>query len=611
MQAKYIFILLFFLVLFMQYDLLKPTLRIGLTPDDWSFIFWYKLLGPNPWLKFFDEWAIRGPYTTVPLFYTGFINSLVGFDFFKQQLISIFFKTLATLVLFPLILLIFKNKLLAFFTTIIFAMSYQSTGALETAVEPSEYLGMFFMGVFLMVYFWVIKKKTMNWQWLLLIMLLLLVTILMSVMRTYPLLVLIPLIELYLLIIEPSKKVLKQSFLRLIILFLPFILLTLFRPGVILAYIGNTPVVVNRVLEGNVHLILTPIQGLGATLPIGDNLWRFFGVVDLNNFYAYLSFLMGGPLVVFGLIILLLGLLTCKNPFKFMLIAFTLNLFLQIVVYLIATYYLSVPVEDKFIFEPLRMYSTLFGLFILSLAVVYWIDSVYIHLWVGPLISFLFIVLTWILASENLSFGGAQDHYLLIPEAGTSLFIAGILTILYKRLQFKKRVLYPLSYLVILAVLVTFYILNRDLIYTYFNRANDNGRAADGQIYIQSKFREKIKDIDLSKPALFYFDTSELSGNGPYYTEGLLSPFPVIMHFQGEKIIQGCFENYYASLDKLSMLIQERDGEKGFVYRSLCVKNGKGYMDLLHYKMENFYAFKIKNDEFIDIKMETLEKLGF
>ncbi len=608
----FLFTIVLLLVVLIQYDILKPTLKIGLTPDDWAFIFFYKLLGSNPLSKFAEVWSVNGPYTTVPLYYTGIINSLVGFDFLKMQMVGIFFKILATLVIFPLVLIVFKNRLLAILTTILFAMSYPSAGALETAVQPSEYLGMFGMGLFLITYYYLVKDKFLIWKRIGLATILLIITIAISVMRLYPLLVLIPLIEVYLLIQKPSIVALRTSFLRVFILFLPFILVTLHRPSVILSYIGVVPSVLLKVLEGNWHLALTPLQGMGYTLPFSAH-WSLLGLLSIDSFKDYLYFILAGPTIIFGLIILFLSFVTSAKPWRFFLLALCLNLILEILVFFIATHYLTIPIGLRMSFDASRIYSTLFGLFILVLSLVYWIewkiqgnkDNLLLALWVGPAIAFLFIVLTWMLASENLSFGGAQDHYLLIPELGMSIFIAGLLTLAYKRSK-------GMAIGAIFITLAVFYVLNRDLIYSYFNHVNANGRAAEGQQFIQSRFREGIKDIDLTKPALFYFDTSQLSGDGPFYTEGLLSILPFYMHFRGNDLVDGCVEVLYANEHAhLLQFIKLKDNERGFFYRSLCVENGKGGYRELFYKPENFYAFKIKDKDFIDIREEILKELGF
>lgn len=607
----FLFILLIVVVILMQYGLLRPTLDVGLTPDDWSFIFWYKLLGPNPLSKIAEVWTARGPYTTVPLYYTGMINSLVGFDFQKMQMVGILFKILATLSLFPLVAYVFKNKLLAFLTVTVFAMSYPSTGALETAVEPSEYLGMFSMSLFLLAYYHIVKNNLLNWRWLILTSVLLVMTILLSVMRTYPLLVLITLIEIYLLGQKQSVAE-KRAFLRLSSLLMPFAAVTLMRPQVILPYIGTLPAVFVKILEGRWHLGLVPLQGIGHTLPF-NKLWKMFGSFTLGNFSDYFFFILGGPTVIFGLTTLILAFFTSGKPLRFFITVFCMNFILEILIFFIISH-------QGFIFDAPRIYSTLLGLYILVLAFAYWMeweikgreDRLLLGLWLGPTVAFIFVSLTWMLADTNLGFGGAQDHYLLIPTAATSIFVASMMVLIFQKTN-TGRILYKSATLLIVTLLLAgLYFLNKSLIHSYFKNVNvSGGRAAQGQILIQSRFREKIKGIDFKKPALFYFDTSQLKGDGPFYTEGLLSSLPFFMHFDGDRLIDGCFEVFYQDKKKLAELIMEINGEKGFVHRSLCLENGQGgYREIFH-EEENFYAFLLKDKRLFDIKKELLKELNF
>lgn len=606
---KIIIFCLLILVIFIQYDILKPALKIGLTSDDWSFIFWYKLLGDNPLLKIAEVWSRNGPYTTVPLFYTGLINSLVGFNYQALQITSIFFKVLATLIVFPLVLIAFKNKLLAFLATLFLAMSYPSTGALETAVEPSEYLGMFFMGIFLILYCYVVQRKLLSFKWLGILTAAFSLAILMSVMRVYPLIILVPLIEIFL-FNNHFKKTLKYGLMRILFLFSPLILITVYKPGAILAYILRVPSVLLKIFDGNWHLVLTPLQGIGFTMPF-SRYWNILGSLNIEDFGDYIVFILGGPSVIFGLILLILAFFTARKPLKFFIYGFFLNFSLEVIAFFIGFHSKYLPESLRMNFDLTRLYSTLLGIFILVLSFMYWKewrekgknDNLLLALWTGPSAAFLFIWMTWMLADINLGFGGAQDHYLLIPEAGISIFAAGILVLMLKKYKFVK-VLVPL-------VLILFYFLNKNLIYDYFEKANKEGRAAEGQIMMQTKFKKIVDTIDFSKPVLFYFETSDIEGEGRFYTESFLAAFPFWMHFEGDKILERCLEVlYYNSPSELLKHFKEENGAKGLFYRSLCVENGKGFYKDILYKPRNFYAYKFKNREFIDIKEKVLKELG-
>ncbi len=612
-----LFIFLMLVIIPMQFDLLRPALEMGLTPDDWSFIFWYKTLGAYPLNSLPQVWAERGPYTTVPLYYTGMINDLVNFNYKNLQLMSILFKSLATLVIFPLILIVFKNRLLAFLTTMFFAMTYISSGPLETAVEPTEYLGLFFIGLFLISYYFLIKGKV-KWSLLISSTILLLIALGVSVMRVYPLLIFLLIVEFYLFWKNPTSGRFKEGFLRLLILFSPIILISLNRPSLVLSYIYQPKTLFSLVLQGNWQLILTPIQGLGHTLPL-NSYWSYLGAIKIEDFSAYLSFFMNGPLITFGVISLFLSLFTSKNALRFFITVFIAFLFFGIAIFFIINYRLTLPMQEQINFDSPKIYPTIIGIFLLALTASYFMEwkrqskkaTWLLALWLGLFWAITFIVMTWLLASTNLNFGGAQDHYLMIPSVGVYLFISALIVIFYEKIK-KVKTLFFLVFLPVLSLfIIFFYSLNRHLIHTYYNNASINGRAASGQILLQSKFKERIEQFNKTEPLLFYFDTSELE-NGPFYTESFLSSFPFWMRFQGTQLKDGCSERLYLNEHKqLIPYIREQDGQKGFFYKGLCVKNGKGGYEDIFYKMENFYAFKLKDRDFIDIKEEVLKELGF
>lgn len=62
----------------------------------------------------------------------------------------------------------------------------------------------------------------------------------------------------------------------------------------------------------------------------------------------------------------------------------------------------------------------------------------------------------------------------------------------------------------------------------------------------------------------------------------------------------------------LFFYVQFRNNEIKFVYKGICVdKNNLFYgKKEATYGLDNFYAFKVKDGEFIDIRNEILKELG-
>src|SRR3989344_5614068 len=105
-----LFFLLIFIVGISQYLLFGLALKYGFTPDDWGLLFFYKTLGNNPLAQILYVWSVKGVYTTGPIYFIGILNDFFNFLYQYFQITNIVLKTLATLVLFPLTLVVFKRR---------------------------------------------------------------------------------------------------------------------------------------------------------------------------------------------------------------------------------------------------------------------------------------------------------------------------------------------------------------------------------------------------------------------------------------------------------------------------------------------------------------------
>lgn len=615
-KSIFLFILIGLVIIFLQIDLLKPVFDIGLTPEDWEFILRYKTFELNPLTKIFEVWASRGAYSTIPIYYLGIVESFTGFNYYFIQLVGVCLKILSTLLIFPLILLVFKNIWLATLTSILFAISYTTTGTLETGVEPSEYLGLLIMNIFLITYYFLHTKYFLNIKWLLLTSFLLFAAVTASVMRVFPLLFFLPLIELFLFLLNSKKYKLKYLLIKLGIIYLPIIFLFYSTPTSASGHF-SLPKIISSILEGNWHLLLTPIQGLGHIIPVGKY-YNYLGILQVDTFSNYLTFLLGGPLVIFSSASLIASWIISKNPILLFLRIFLLNFVFGLLSYWIIQHRLLIPPDVRLNFDLSRVYPILFGLFILTLAINYFIDwykegkknDLILILWLGPFMALFYITMTYFFTGVNLSFGGAQDHYLLIPTIGISLFLSGILLLLFRRLSTLR--LNFVGLLLIMLIITILYGLNREMIYNYFNAANINGRAASGQELIQKRIKQKLRDLDYAKPLLVYFDTSEITDQGPFYSEGLLTPFPFFMHLDGDEVVDGCIGVIYedSSLTKLKTLITSVDNQLMIKHPFICVDGYNMTTQDLSIRLQDLYAFKIKDSDFIDIKNQLLDQLG-
>jgi len=615
-----IFLALAITVTFLQFFLLDLALKIGFKPDDWILYFTYKTLGQNPHLQLLNVWKERGIYTTYQVFYMGFLETFVGFNYHSFQLVSLLFKSFATLAIFPLIIIIFKSKTLAIISTLLFAFSAAATGPLEFVVKGSDYISIFWMCLFLIVYYLVATNHPRNVLWISVSLILLILTLIFSPIRLFPILILLPLIEIFLLIKNLSFENLKDILLKTSVIYLPLSILLLYAPDSISGLLGSPLGIFKKIIEGNWHLILSPFSGMGYTFITNDYWGKIFGALSVNSFEEYLHFLLGGPTVIFGLLILIVAFLYSKKPWLFFIATFILNFTLEILVFFIATHSKYLPNNQGMHYDQTGIYSALFGIYVMVLGVMCFIEwvrkdsdnTLLMAFWLGPLFLFIFTFATWAFAPFGTNFS-STSYYLVVASMGSSLLQSAFLLSIYnKAIQIRKKILKSIILILIFLTTTFILVMNATEIHNRFLYLLANGRSAQEQQVLQGRFREYTGGIDFTKPTLFYFDTSDLAEGGPFYSEGFLASFPFWMHFQDNRLREGCLEILYLNEHKhLLAFIKEQNGQKGFLYRCLCVANGRSGYKNIFYKIENFYAFKIKSRDFIDIKEQILKELGF
>lgn len=289
---KAIFILTLLVCTILTFLFLQDVLKNGLTGDDWQLLFAYKTFDPQPLNRILDAWMIRGPYTTIQFYYIGILEGFFGLNYQLFQIINICFKIFATITLFILISKIFKSYFLASTSAVIFSIIHSSAGAFKHVVKGTEYLGIGFMNLFFLSYYYCITKNSIRLT--LLSSVILFLTFMLAPIRMYPLLGLIPLIEMYLIIKSRNVSYPLKSFMRLIILYLPITFFAIGSLGSISVYRNDSVNFINDLKLGNWHFFLAPLEGLGYTL---------LGNEQLNILKVPVS-LLGISLLVLSLVFL-------------------------------------------------------------------------------------------------------------------------------------------------------------------------------------------------------------------------------------------------------------------------------------------------------------------
>ncbi len=616
----WIFIILIPIIFILQFSLLKVILMFGISSEDWLLLFDHKIGGGFG--NFFDKLSNiffdKGIYSTTYIFYIGFLQDLFKGNYQAYQTTNIIFKTLATLSLYPLVLMIFKRRLLAFLTTTLYAISYSSAGALQFVVKGSDYIGIFLMNIFLITYYLSYKNKKISFLYLTTILLFL--SFIFSPIRIYPLLLFVILIEFFVWVKRKGAVGLIFACLRLTLLLSPFLILLLFLPKSTEGYL-NGPLVVLRFLSyGNYQLLLTPFSGLGYTF-LPNDYWGIFGKFSFNNFKDYLSFLFHGPVIIYPILTILIGFLLTKRPKYFIIGIIFTNFIFEIVTYFFVTNIRGVVGPNVKGFYEISTYAIFFGFFVISIAIsslIVWLKNrrsnvLLLSLFIGPIFSSVFLWGTWLIIGDSLNYVEGIHWYLIIPPIGSSLFISSLMVLGFDKI---KEVVNPylrsITIICLFLIILPIYLISSREINTVFGKLHHLGYGASDQEEMKTKLLVHLKNPIDEKPALFYLDTSEdVDTPSEYYPVTLISGFGEKMHFRDWQVINGCVGLIYDK-DTLKKSVVVENGVKGFTGSSLCVYN---YFSVgrpeVFYKPENFYAFKLKNKGVTDIKENTLKELGF
>ncbi|MBI2085916.1 hypothetical protein HYT74_01085 [Candidatus Daviesbacteria bacterium] len=614
---KWILLLLtVLLVVLSQYYLLSGVLTLGFKPDDWILYFSYKLLGSHPLSKIISVWLERGIYTTYQVYYLGFLDSLVSLNYQAFQYINLTFKILATLSLYPLTQVLFKRKILSFLAVLLFSIAPSAVGPLEFVVKGSDYLAIIWMNLFLMVYYLIIANKLVGLKYYFLLFFLFILSLAFSPIRIFPLIVIPPLVEIFLILKHFDWAAVKKSLIRLVVLYGPFVVLILYSPISVLGDARGPFGVFDVVLKGNWFHILAPLSGIGYTFISNDFWGKIFGLIMTDNFKNYLYFLAGGPTIILGLLTALIvwaGIL--KHKLLFFIVTALLNFIFQVLIFFIAFHHLQVQTFPQANYDPINLYSVIFGGYIIILGfmvLLNWLkwgrsDKVLAGIWMGSAVLLIFTSLTWVFGPLGTGFS-STSYYLVVASIGSSLMVAAFLVSIYDKLKVSRlKLLAFIPFLILIPILG----MNSYTIHSRFSSLNKDGLNAAGQIAMQQEARRVMKDYKISDSALWYFDTSDIT-NGPFYSEGFLTSFPFFMHLRDNKLTDGCIGVIYedAKMVELRKLVQVQDGIPGFNHPALCVNNGKGGFKSIFFNAEDFYAFKLKGKKLIDIKEIVLDKLN-
>ncbi|HCB23225.1 hypothetical protein A3H81_00515 [Candidatus Daviesbacteria bacterium RIFCSPLOWO2_02_FULL_38_18] len=623
----WIFLFLIGLVFFIQFTLLQPIIQYRLFVEDWTMLTGYKYLYPNPFLRFVDVWTGSGGlHTTAQIYYIGILSDFLGYNYRAFHVINVILKGIATLTLFPLVLILFRNKLLAFLTTIFYAISAGSAGPLIMVIKGGEYLAVSALNIFLIVYYYAISKKSIFL--VALSSFLFLLTFLLSPSRMFPIFFLVLLVEIFWLVKSGSLKNLKFSLLRLLCFYIPVFLIARSAPvSSCCPFASRPPIILKEILDGNWHNLLVPFAGIGYSLLTTD-FWKYFGFIDMATFmdFGKYLFLLFRSSAIFFFVTILISIIISKKPGKFFILVFATNFILDVLMFFVASHHFYIPDKLRSFMDPsfylITKYPALVALYVFTVsffAFLEWKKSesnkpLLMALWVGPVFSVAFLWPTWLVIGTLIGYYTSVSWYLIIPPIGLSLFISAVLVLFYEKLKYTSA-LRSIAILVICAIIFVLYKTSGMEITRAFMGINPQRVKITDQGLLQDKLLAKIGGRYKSGNLFVYFDIeNDVKYSKQYYQDALsLDHFEYWMHIRRSDGLGGCVSGI-SNKDVLRKAVKSSDAKVEFVYKGICMEMDKKEVqksdDAIVYDVNDFYAYKLENGEFIDIKEQTLKEIN-
>lgn len=612
------FLILIPTVVFLQYIFLKNHLRYGFADVDWMFLLGFKELAAlfdSPAANIIESWKRGGVYT-YQYYYIGLIENFFGLNYLAFQTVTLIFKIISTLSIYPLIYLVTKNKLTSFLATILYAISYSSVGVMYTVVTSGLFVAIPVMSLFFIWYYHLLTQEKNSFAGIITGTLLFFATILLATERMYPLVPTVVLIELFWWYKNGYNKIyLFKGLKRLSPFLFLFLAYFFYSPTTFTLLSGNTEVTYNKLLVGNWQVILSPVISLGS-LFLPKDYWIFFGVPKIENISSYVIYLLTGPMVIFFFLSIIMSFFISSKQIKLIRDILLFTFMAGVAVYILATHYLNIAESMRMNFDLSYIVPALIGGYVLSLTLVLFNEwnalgkrnSLLICMVGAIAIAFVFILTTWIPADYVLVFAGVH-RYLTIPAIGSSIFLAGLISIFFNKLRSSKATR-PFAFTIFL-ILIPIFIMNGKIIGNHMKYELEfTGTEATEHIRMKSKLWSYLNNFSKSDPSIFYFDESQDYVNGYFDETTIMAGFNFWMRFRESEIVSNkltpvllrsnliCKEPRSMCLDAVKSRITSKDGVKGIVYGEVF------------YQPENFYAFRFINRDIVDIRAEVIKAIG-
>lgn len=596
-----------------QFILGKKQLDYGFFNDDWDNLAAYKMVVKNPFFDILDAWKTLGSHRFAHVYYIGILFDFFKFDYLSYNITNQLLKAISNFTLFPIVYLLFKKKLVAFLATFFYTVHYSPYGTLDDVSRGEDFLAIITMNLFIALYIKASQIYSFNLKTMFTLLILFASTAFFAPSRAYPIILMLPLLELFNFFLNRQSTNLKASILRVIFLYSPFIAALLFSPSTILAQVGYYKGLWEMLNLGNFQLFLAPFASFGSTFVPNNLISLLFDNQIYQQFKFFIPSVLLRILVISAFLYTAMGFLISSSPKRFLIRAFLINACFSSLAFMAANVWQHLDVKFRASVDPATFFfPALVGLFVLSASISFFIewlatkkrDIFMIGLFLTPGLSFLYIFLTWVLTDVNSIFMGTHA-YLNIPAIGVAVYLAIIIYLVYQKLYNSRlRISSIVALLLLISFILIYFKISSLAVDQYFSYYLKNGFAASDQKRLYDTFWQEIgrnKKISIENPALIYLDGFQDYENGMYYENAFVWRIPALFFVETGKTLPACDLIMY-KVDIKEIKVKILNGKK-VITQERCGSN-------LVYQIENFYAFKLVNRDIIPNRIEVLKKIG-
>lgn len=587
--------------------------------DDWGLAVTYDAFhGNNPGSFLAIAKFYGSPYLWSEAYNIGIIKNVFGLNQTVLVVFEIFVKSLAGLSVGYLVLRLTRDKIYAGFAVFLFCIFASTAGPLDHVIFIGAY-GMIIFGC-LATLDYVSTEKRFH---LIFSSLWFFIAILLCPSRAY-LIVPVPLlVELYYLL---KTFNIKRFIMSLAIFYFPLVVLQ----GIMLlngdqphqAFMPQLDVLsrIEQVSSGNLYSLTLPFQAISSLFIdvsfvqeiLGNSGSILFGFIKVNLILFCFS-------IIFGWII------REKSPLWFGIKLTGITILIEAIFYWFGlvsgvngqvSYLSSIKFVDPYSQNLVpSIFQASFGVYYVVLGVLMWLRwrqdqrknrvlGIALIGWGWSVFSEILIYLTshWYGMLDS-----SIDRYIIACSAGAVVFIGGIFTLAIRAINrlekpSSKTLLYSLIGMLVLLIAWKNYTLLDRFFYT-INEVMGGGSYWQDMMY--DRFVDEFGENNLKKPILLYVDSDSNFDHGSFIYP---ARFRLFYNKNGD-LVEGVCRAVTTDVKELQKGYAITNSETGFVIDSICTNSGLTY-EKVFYPLADFYAYKIENKNFIDIRQTTLEEIN-